>query len=586
MLKNVRIGKKLFLILVVNVFLLVILGTFAALSARNINLDLQGIFKRDLKGLVFLLEADRDLHQAFIAERTMLFALPGTKSFDSQKKDYLDNKEQADSRIAKFAGRTADVDQLDLVKKYGEGRRAWDEVSLGIIKGREAGRPVDELYDLSLGEGEKRFHTMRENINVLTETLMKQAEAAEAKAESSYQDLLIVIIALTLGSALLGSFCTILVTRNITRPIARLVEFSRRLASGDYPPSLGLMRKDEVGSLGDSFDHMNETLQQNMEEIAAKSEEAKEKAEAAETAMLEAEKARQAAEGAKQEGMRQAADQLEQIVSQVASASEELNAQIQESRNGAEMQRERATEAATAMEEMNATVLEVARNASSASENATSAKEQAENGGTMVNRVVDSIAQLNDETQNLQKEMNGLGDQAQAIGKVMAVISDIADQTNLLALNAAIEAARAGEAGRGFAVVADEVRKLAEKTMTATQEVGNTIGSIQSSTDRSIQSMDQTLQMVTRSTDLTREAGEALVQIVDIIEHTADQVMAIATAAEEQAATSDEINRNTDEVNTIAGETAKAMEQSSLAMEDMARLSDELRNIIEALKQA
>ena len=367
--------------------------------------------------------------------------------------------------------------------------------------------------------------------------------------------------------------------------MAKLVEFTKRLASGDFPQPLDYRRADEVGALASSFDEMNLTLQHNMDEIAHKSQEAEDKANAAEVAMREAEEARRAAENAKREGMLQAAGELEQIVSQIASASEQLNAQIQESRQGSEIQRERTGEAATAMEEMNATVLEVASNASNAAENAENAKMQAEDGGDVVQRVVQSIEQLNQETGKLQGEMNDLASQAQAIGQIMTVISDIADQTNLLALNAAIEAARAGDAGRGFAVVADEVRKLAEKTMSATQEVGDAIGSIQHSTTLSIKSMEQTSEMVDTSTQLTREAGESLTKIINLIEETADQVRAIATASEEQSATSEEINRTTEEVNAIAADTAEAMTQSSVAMEDMAQLSDQLKSLIEEMKQ-
>uniref|UniRef100_UPI00048F6934 methyl-accepting chemotaxis protein n=1 Tax=Desulfocurvus vexinensis TaxID=399548 RepID=UPI00048F6934 len=155
-----------------------------------------------------------------------------------------------------------------------------------------------------------------------------------------------------------------------------------------------------------------------------------------------------------------------------------------------------------------------------------------------------------------------------------------------LALNAAIEAARAGDAGRGFAVVADEVRKLAEKTMHATQEVGNAIGAIQDSTKKSIHSMEQTAGVVGDSTRLASEAGQSLVEIIRIIEGTADQVRAIATASEEQSAASEQINRGTEEINRISSETAEAMNQSALAMQDIARLSDQLRNLIDELKSA
>ena len=585
MLNNIRIGNKLLMILCINIILLAILGIVAAMSAKSINNNLKSLYSQDLRGLMFLLEADRDLHQAFIAERTMIFAPVGSEVFKSQMKDYTDNKGQADTRVGKFDELAADASQHDLVAKYKAGRTKWDEISLKIIQGRQEGMAEEELAAMTLGESAKRFDDMRDNINVLTEKLENQAEEATTTAAKSYSSLLMLLIALTVGSALLGAGCTLLVTRNITIPMAKLVEFTKRLASGEFPQPLDFRRGDEVGALASSFDEMNVTLQQNMDEIAHKSQEAEEKAQAAEAAMREAEEARSAAENAKREGMLQAAGELEQIVTQIVSASEQLNAQIQESRRGSDIQRERTGEAATAMEEMNATVLEVASNASNAAQNAESAKAQAEDGGDVVQRVVDSIEKLNQETGKLQGEMDDLANQAQAIGQIMTVISDIADQTNLLALNAAIEAARAGDAGRGFAVVADEVRKLAEKTMSATQEVGSAIGSIQHSTSLSIKSMEQTSEMVGTSTELTREAGESLAKIIRLIEETADQVRAIATASEEQSATSEEINRTTEEVNAIAADTAEAMTQSAAAMDDMAQLSEQLRNLIEEMKR-
>jgi methyl-accepting chemotaxis protein len=162
----------------------------------------------------------------------------------------------------------------------------------------------------------------------------------------------------------------------------------------------------------------------------------------------------------------------------------------------------------------------------------------------------------------------------------MNVISDIADQTNLLALNAAIEAARAGDAGRGFAVVADEVRKLAEKTMQATNEVGKHIHDVQESTRKSIQNTDATAKAILSSTDLAGKSGEALREIVSIVDQTADQVRGIATASEEQSAASEEISRSTEDINRIASETAEAMVQSGQAVSELARLASELRAII------
>jgi methyl-accepting chemotaxis protein len=268
------------------------------------------------------------------------------------------------------------------------------------------------------------------------------------------------------------------------------------------------------------------------------------------------------------------------VSDQVASASEELAAQIEQSSRGSEEQRSRTAEAATAMEEMNSTVMEVAKSASSAAELAERTKARAKHGSELVDTVVATINLVREQADILKADMGKLGEQAEGIGQIMNVISDIADQTNLLALNAAIEAARAGDAGRGFAVVADEVRKLAEKTMAATKQVGDSILAIQHSAQNNIKSTEHTAESIAKSTDMAQKSGEALSEIVDMVDQTADQVRGIATASEEQSAASEEISRSTEDINRIAGETSEAMIQSGQAVSDLARLAQELRTII------
>ena len=181
--------------------------------------------------------------------------------------------------------------------------------------------------------------------------------------------------------------------------------------------------------------------------------------------------------------------------------------------------------------------------------------------------------------------MTALTGQAQAISRIMEVISDIADQTNLLALNAAIEAARAGEAGRGFAVVADEVRKLAEKTMHSTTDVGEAIQSIQSSTARNMDQVDRAVETIRRATNSINQSGTALGEIVVMADNTADQVRAIAVASEQQSASSDEINRAVTQVNVIAGETAKAMQEAAGAVSSLTGEARTLVGLIEKMKR-
>ena len=280
----------------------------------------------------------------------------------------------------------------------------------------------------------------------------------------------------------------------------------------------------------------------------------------------------------------QVAEEAVSIADRVAAASEELSAQVEEVSRGAEMQRDRVESTATAMNEMNATVLEVARNAGHASEQSEGTRKKADNGFELVNKVVRAINGVNTVALGLQNNMTELGRQAESIGGVMNVISDIADQTNLLALNAAIEAARAGEAGRGFAVVADEVRKLAEKTMEATKEVGSNIQAIQNSARTNIGEVSSAVKNIGDATELANASGQALHEIVELASSNSGVVASIATAAEEQSATSEEINNALEEVSRIVSETAGGMVQASSAVQDLAHTAQQLKSVMERLR--
>ncbi len=300
--------------------------------------------------------------------------------------------------------------------------------------------------------------------------------------------------------------------------------------------------------------------------------------------VTEANRLKRQAEQALRDGKLDAANMLSAVVDAVNALAARLADNVDQAGRGTEHQSQRVGETATAMEEMNATVMEVAKNASHAASTADTARNTATDGAAVVLRAEREIVGLHQKTASLKEDMGRLGQQAESIGHVLGVISDIADQTNLLALNAAIEAARAGEAGRGFAVVADEVRKLAEKTMTATKEVGEAITGIQHGTRRNVDNVDAAVEAIGAAADLSRRSGESLGHIVSLVEQVSDQVRGIATASEEQSAASESINEAVADVNRICTETSETMRQSSQALRELeeqvqalCRLIDELR---------
>ena len=370
----------------------------------------------------------------------------------------------------------------------------------------------------------------------------------------------------------------------VAKPIHGLMRFSEAVAKGDLQARSNIDQGDEIGKLNLNIQEMVSTLVSKMKEAEQQSELARQETEKARIATQEAEEARAQAETAKRDGMLQAAASIEGVVERMTSASEELAAQVEQASRGAEEQKGRTGETATAMEEMNATVLEVAKNASNAAEGSDKARTKAQEGAEVVTRAVTAINQVENQTQAMKENLGKLGRQAEQIGRIMTVIEDIADQTNLLALNAAIEAARAGDAGRGFAVVADEVRKLAEKTMTATKEVGDAISAIQEGTKSNIQGVEQAVHSVAEATKLAHSSGDALREIVTMVEEAADQVRSIATAAEEQSSASEEINRSVDDINRISSETSEVMDQSAQAVSELAQQAVELRELVQRLK--
>ena len=278
--------------------------------------------------------------------------------------------------------------------------------------------------------------------------------------------------------------------------------------------------------------------------------------------------------------------QIVSATSQLAAASEEVAVISQESAANLNNQRSETEQVATAMNEMSATVQEVARHAGDASGAAANADNEAKAGNSIVSLASTSIDELAHEVENASGVINQLADDSDKIGTVLDVIKGIAEQTNLLALNAAIEAARAGEQGRGFAVVADEVRTLAGRTQESTQEIEAMIDKLQSGAKNAVTAMESGREKATVGVEQTKQAGEALAAITRAVSTISEMNIQIASAAEEQSATTEEMNKNIININQLADETANSADQSTAASAELSKLASDLQNLVNQFKIA
>ncbi|MDP3580701.1 MAG: methyl-accepting chemotaxis protein [Ignavibacteria bacterium] len=284
------------------------------------------------------------------------------------------------------------------------------------------------------------------------------------------------------------------------------------------------------------------------------------------------------------ESFNNALSDVSAAIQATASASSEISSSAEEMAAGAQEQSSQTSEVASAVDEMTKTIMDTTQNASSASETAKNAGTIAKEGGRVVSETIQGMNRIASVVKESAETVHQLGKSSDQIGEIVQVIDDIADQTNLLALNAAIEAARAGEQGRGFAVVADEVRKLAERTTKATKEIANMIKQIQKDTSEAVISMTSGTVEVERGKELADEAGKSLSQIITGAQQVVDIVTQVAAASEEQSSAAEQISKNLEAINHVTNESATGIQQIARASEDLNRLTINLQELISRFK--
>ncbi len=572
---SASMGTLIVLIAVLAVYLLVQMKSVnemsTILAGRNVPII-------DLAG-----KLNNDVSEYRIVEVRHIYATDAARMQENEK-ELADWKKKVSDYLARLSKLAQESKVKAVLAKIGTTLDDYFSASDKLLSISRQNR-TDEAVALLLGDSRKSYLELSAQLNELVAQARKNAENNSAEGDAMYENSNMVGTGMTILAILIAVLLTILIVRNAVRQLGKdpgeLNAIALRVVDGDYNIDDGGKKMGVYGAIVE----MVNALKSHIENAQRESENAREQSAKAQEAMRQAEAASKEAQG-KTQAMLAAADRLEQVGGVVSSASTELSAQIEQSDRGAAESAQRLSEAATAMNEMNATVQEVARNAGSASAASAETKEKAEAGAQVVEKAVRSIEDVHQMSLALKDDMTQLNEHAQDITRIMGVISDIADQTNLLALNAAIEAARAGEAGRGFAVVADEVRKLAEKTMASTNDVGNAIKAIQESTAKSMTGVDNAVERIGEATELANQSGQALQEIVATVEATGDQVNAIATASEEQSAASEEINQSIVQVNDMSRQTAEAMAEAAKAVSDLAAQAQGLTNLIQELKQA
>ncbi|MBI2381720.1 MAG: methyl-accepting chemotaxis protein [Gammaproteobacteria bacterium] len=417
-----------------------------------------------------------------------------------------------------------------------------------LLNGAQAPLPLYlqsyEMYDKGLATGktlEGQIDAARTKADKLVELTNKRADTAKSDAGTASATATALILIISLSAIAMAAVVAWWVIGSIRKPLARIGHVLQQIAGGDFTQRAEIKTADEFGELGRNVDELTHRLRGMLRNIAGSSV-------------------------------------------QLAAAAEETAAITSQTSTSIAQQKLQTDAIATAMAEMAATVDEVARSAENTLREVKGAQDVAQNGQAVVNANIETINNLSGEIEDASKVITQLDEYSNSIGKVLDVIRSVADQTNLLALNAAIEAARAGEHGRGFAVVADEVRTLASRTQESTREINTMIDNLQSGVRNAVMVMELSRKETANGVEQAGEAGRALEAITRMVGVINDMSTHIASAAEEQSATTQDMHQNIVSISEIAEQTSEGANQTNQACEDLAKLAEQLQHLVAQFK--
>ncbi len=534
-LRNMNIAPRAFLGFAVIGTLMLILGVFALSQMSKIRSATEVLADNNVPSIKSL---DR-FAEVSIRLRVLSYRLLVNRDPETQQKTIelmaMRNKQITDAQ-AIYEKLISTSDERDLYSQYvqllGQYRQLEDR-----LKTLTRANNIDELQGLLNNEMVSNSDQMNVVLRKLVDINTAQLNAVKEQASIEYDSAFNMVIGLLIAATLLTLVFAWMLIKSITTPIATALLAAETIAQGNLTRPISIDGTDEAGRLLLAMKTMQDKLRDTLQGISGSA-------------------------------------------TQLASAAEELNAVTDESARGLVQQNDEIEQAATAVNQMTSAVEEVARNATSTSQASRSSATSAGDGRDLVQETVSAIERMSGDVQGTAELIISLANESRDIGKVLDVIRGLADQTNLLALNAAIEAARAGEAGRGFAVVADEVRALAHRTQQSTSEIERMISSIQTGTEQAVSSMRNSTERAESTLNIAKGAGQALNTINSAVEEINERNMVIASAAEEQAQVAREVDRNLVNIRDLSAQSTNGANQTSAASTELSRLAIDLNGMV------